>query len=599
LWQRSFSKINEDKEGTIVKIVKSDEKAVNKQIDGFNISITPKSVGNVVEQAIEYRKQKVWGVSDGVVDYELLPYKDELSAIADDLHDNNRRVALLVDVDVDGYMSSTIIYKALKDINNKLDIDVLLPDMKLHGIKENIDLVTKDYDYLFLPDSSSNDLHTIAQLENNRKTKVVVIDHHILSQEAYLLDNPGKFLIVSNQYQDSKLDKELTGAGMTLLVAKLWGQKYDIEFNYDLAAIGQIADMSNLNGTGVYGIVQKGLSEMRNEMLVEFFKDDPEVRSIKHIQFTLIPRINAVSRIGSPEERKLIFNALIDRGEEKPVKIRKKGGDGKMHTQKVNMNVYERAKRMLTKVKGRQDRLVKKSLGSVEWLTNSDDNFSAVILPKEYDRGIAGLTANKILGNTKQPALVLKHNGNHYDGSGRFPETINGLRLLGNINEVFTGGHEMAFGISFPTDKFDEVSKVIETAAEQAPDYVYQVDGAFVNELPSVKDIREIYQNSVKFRGAKDEIKIAVLGLRVDKRNIALKNNWTKIQAGNITINDFNTSESLKRYINTGFGDKCFSFIANAGFNFWSGRAIPTLVVEKMVPSDGVEVVVSKDNFVF
>jgi len=59
-----------------VKVVKSDEKTVNKQIDGFNISITPKSVGNVVEQAIEYRKQKVWGVSNGVVDCECLPYKD-------------------------------------------------------------------------------------------------------------------------------------------------------------------------------------------------------------------------------------------------------------------------------------------------------------------------------------------------------------------------------------------------------------------------------------------------------------------------------------------------------------------------------------------
>ena len=581
-----------------MKIVESDEKDVNKQIDGFNISITPKSVGNVVEQAIEYRKQKVWGTSDGVADCELLPYKDELNTIAEDLHNHSdRKMAILVDVDVDGYASAAIIYKAIRAINDKLNIDVLLPSMKLHGIKANIDLVTNNYDYLFLPDSSSNDLHTIAKLEKDG-TRCVVIDHHILEQEAYLLDNPGKFLISNNQYQDCELDKELTGAGLSLLVTKLWAQKYDISLNYELAALGQIGDMSSLNDTGVYGIVKKGLAEMNNKMLMEFFKDDKEVLSIKHIQFTLIPRINAVSRIGDHEERKLIFNALIGKGGVKPVSVRHKGKDGKMRTESVNMNVYERANRVLTKVKGRQDRLVKKALKDIEFLTSDSNGFNAVVLDKKFDKGITGLVANKILGSTKQPTLVLKRNGNRFDGSARFPAGINGLRLLGNIDGVFAAGHEMAFGIGFPENKFDEVSKAIETAAEQTPDYVYRVDGAFVNELPTVEEIRDIYRSSTAFRGAKDEIKLAILGLKVDRKDISLKNNWLKIKVGDLIINDFNAGNNLKQYLNNP-GDKCFSFIANAGFNFWGKKVVPTLILDKMVPSKGVNVEITKDNFVF
>jgi len=580
-----------------MKIVKSDEKTVNEQIDGFNISITPKSVGNVVEQAIEYRKQKVWGASDGVVDCECLPYKDELNAIADDLHDNDREVAILVDVDVDGYMSSAIIYKALKAINGDLNIDVLLPNAKLHGIKANIGLVTKDYDYLFLPDSSSNDLHAIAELEKGG-TRCVVIDHHILSQEEYLLDNPDKFLIVSNQFQDSELDRELTGTGMTLLVTKLWKQHYDIEPCYDLAAVGQIGDMSNLNDVGVYGIVKKGFSEMNNKMLIEFFKDDPEILSVKHLQFSLVPKINAVSRIGEHDERKLIFNALINKNDVKPVNVRHKGQDGRMHTESVDMGVYKRAKRMLDKVKGRQGRLVKKALKDIEWLTDGSDGFNAVVLDKKFDKGITGLVANKLLGNTKQPTLVLKRNGNRFDGSGRFPQNINGLKLLQSVN-TFAAGHEQAFGVAFTEDQFDEVSKAIETASEQAPDYVYQVDGAFVNEIPSLNEIREIYQKSVLFRGAKDEIQLAILGLKVSKKDIVLKNNWLKIKVGDVVINDFNATDEIKHYVNVGFGDKCFSFVANAGFNFWGREPTPTLIAEKMVPSEGVTVAVSKNNFVF
>ncbi|AUV57287.1 hypothetical protein [Lactobacillus phage Satyr] len=580
-----------------MRIVKSDEDLANDQIDGFNIEIIPKNVGDIVEQAIEYRKKNVWNTSDGSVDVEDLPYKDKLGKIADDLHGHDLKTAILVDVDVDGFCSAAIIYKALKAINNKLDIDTLLPNAKLHGIKANIDLVKKDYDYLFLPDSSANDLHTIAELEKNG-TKCIVIDHHILEQESYLLDNPDKFLICSNQYQDSELDRNLTGAGMALLVTKLWKQKYDIELNYDLAALGQIADMSNLDDKDIWEIVQKGLANMNSKMLTTFFEDDLELLTVKHLQFSLIPRINAVSRIGEHEDRELIFDALIDQDELKPVSVRHKGQDGKFHTETVKMDVYERAKRTLDKVKGRQDRLVKKALRDVEFLTNRNDDFNVAVLDKKYDKGISGLVANKMLGNTKQPTLVVKRNGERLDGSGRFPVTINGLQLLQGVN-AFAAGHEQAFGVGFKANQFDDVSEAIGIAVNDAPDYVYRVDEALVNELPSVAEIRAIYQSSKTFRGAKDEPLIAVLGLKVEKQNITLKNNWLKITLGDIIVNDFNADEEIKRYVESGFGDKCFSFICSAGFNFWTGRPIPTLTVEKLVKSDGVEVGVNKDNFIF
>lgn len=581
-----------------MRVVRSDMDMINEQVKGFNVDIISKNVGDTVEQAIEYRKQYVWGTVSGIVDFDYLPYKDKLNAIADDLHNNDRKVAVLVDVDVDGYMSAAIIYKAIKAINNTLNVKVLFPDMKLHGIKANIDLVDDEYDYIFCPDSSSNDLHTITKLESNGKTKVVVIDHHVLEHEDYLVDNPDKFLIVSNQYQDSGLDKELTGAGMSLLVSELWGQTYDIEQSFDLASVGQIADMSNLNDTGVYRIVKKGLSETTNEMLLEFFKDDPEIRSIKHIQFSLIPKINAVSRIGTHEERRLIFNAFIDRGGIEPVKVRRKGGDGKMHVRDIKMSVYERAFDVLTKAKGRQDRLVKNALKDVEWLSGDNSEYNAIVIGDKFSKGISGLVANKLLGQTKKPSLVFKRNGNRLDGSGRFPATINGLRLLGNIDGVFSAGHEQAFGVGFPEDKFDIVSKTVNTASKNAPDYVYRVDLAYVNELPTVREIREIYQNSTDFRGAKDEVKLAVLGLRVDKKNVTLKNNWTKIKVGELIINDFNTTDELKHYISEN-DELCFSFVASAGFNYWGREAKPTLVVDKMVPSNGVSVAVTKDNFIF
>lgn len=581
-----------------MKVVKSDTDIVNGQVEGFNVDIVSKSVNDTVKEAIEYRKKNIWGTNNGVVDFNYLPYKSKLNAIAEDLHNNDRKVAILVDVDVDGYMSAAIIYKAIKSINNKQNINMLFPNVKLHGIKANIGLVNDEYDYIFCPDSSSNDLQTISKLEKNKKTKVVVIDHHILEHEDYIIDNPDKFLIVSNQYQDSELNKELTGSGMSLLVSELWGEIYDVEANFDLAAIGQIADMSDLNDEGIFDIVKKGLSETTNKMLLTFFKDDEEVRSIKHIQFTLIPRINSVSRIGSHEERQLIFNSFIDQGKTMPVNVRHKGGDGKMHTESVDMSVYERANSALTKVKGRQDRLVKSALKNVEWLSDENSEFNAIVIGDKFSKGISGLVANKLLGQTKQPSLVFKRNGDRLDGSGRFPETINGLKLLKSVDGIFAAGHEQAFGVGFPEDKLDVVSKVVNTASKQAPDYVYRVDLAYVDELPTIEEIRDIYQKSIVFRGVKDEIKLAILGLKVNKKDIVLKNNWTKIKIGGLVINDFNTTDEMKEYINK-FGDKCFSFVCSVGFIFWGREPTPQLNVDKIVKSNGVKVDVTKDNFIF
>ena len=114
-----------------MRISQSDVEEVNKQIDGFDIKLTNDNIGNVVKGAIEYRKKNVWGEYQG--ENWQLPFKNELLKFADYYGKNDDlRVAILVDVDVDGYMSSAIMYETLKKINPNNEITPVFPNVKLH-----------------------------------------------------------------------------------------------------------------------------------------------------------------------------------------------------------------------------------------------------------------------------------------------------------------------------------------------------------------------------------------------------------------------------------------------------------------------------------
>ena len=581
-----------------MRISQSDIEEINKQIDGFDIKLTNDNIGNVVKGAIEYRKKNVWG--EYHEENWQLPFKNELLKFADYYKKNDDlRVAILVDTDVDGYMSSAIMYKTLKKINPNNEITPVLPNIKLHGIKANEKLFDNtEYDWIICPDSSSNDLVTIKKLQS-KGSNVMVIDHHILENEELITESYPEYMIVSNQYQGREENSELTGSGMAAYVAKLWEKTQSIPYP-DLAAVGQISDMSNLNEASIINIVSYGMDNIQNGMLKSFFEGDPEKMTIKHVQFSLIPRINAVARIGNHEERKLIFNALVGIGDEEIVNKRRKGADGKMHNVEIKMNVYERATDMLNKVKSRQDRLVKKALKEIEMLSSNDCHYNIAILPEKYDKGIAGLVANKMLGNTKKPSLVLKRSGDVLKGSGRFPGNIDGMSLLKHLDGVeFAAGHEQAFGLAIYADKIEDVKSKIEYYSASVPDYKYNVDAGYVNEIPTVDDISEAYKLSNLFRGARDEIKIAVIGLKVPKKNIKLVNNWMSIKIGDIVIDDFNADDNIKQYVSSGFESKCFSFVANAGFNFWGKTPVPQLIIDKCVKSKEVKIKQTADNFTF
>ena len=98
--------------------------------------------------------------------------------------ENNAKIAILVDCDVDGFTSSAILYNYIKTRNPDILIDYYIHEGKQHGLEDVWEkMAKKSYDLIIVPDAGSQDGEFIAELA----IPVVVLDHHEIIDGAFSL----------------------------------------------------------------------------------------------------------------------------------------------------------------------------------------------------------------------------------------------------------------------------------------------------------------------------------------------------------------------------------------------------------------------------
>ena len=176
---------------------------------------------------------------------------------------NNADIALIVDCDVDGFMSSTLICSYIKKINPDIQITYYLHTGKAHGIDDEImeSLIKNPPDLLIIPDAGSNEMEK-NQILSECGVRILVIDHH-LTDEPY---NPYA-IRVNNQISDGHVNKCLCGTGVTyyfcLAHDAVYGLNYAKDF-LDLVAVATIADVMDLRSLENRIIVDVGLRNIKN-----------------------------------------------------------------------------------------------------------------------------------------------------------------------------------------------------------------------------------------------------------------------------------------------------------------------------------------------
>lgn len=500
--------------------------------------------------------------------------------------ETGKHIGVLVDSDVDGYMGSALIMNYFNERYPMNRLELVIPDIKLHGIESNIEHLN-GFDAIVAVDSSSNDTKALQMLENDCHVPVFVIDHHDIENPEQSMD----FRIVSNQwdFNFSEINPHFTGVGMAYLCMKYLDNTVfhdDLADIYlDLVALGEIGDMEDFSDPEIRNLTMRGLSNQQNEMIRTFFCDDDEPVTPKHCQFTLIPKINSTTRIGTPEDRQAIMNALTGEGSESydvdSYHIDPRTRKHIPYTKHLNASQY--AIDRITKIKSKQDRMVNKAVDSLQYYTTPEDNMNVCLLNDKYDKGLSGLIANKLLGSTKKTTLVVKDNDNLLKGSLRAPVSVPKAKEdLQDLDGVkYALGHQQAAGIALYSNGLQNTLDEMNILFKDSGDYTYQVDKMYYNSTPSSKECKRVYDCLSLFGASVSEPLIGIRGLSININNVYIKNHFLRINVGGITVTQFSASDELIEQLQNALGPTItIDAVGTIGMNNWNGKSTPQMIVD-------------------
>lgn len=384
-----------------------------KLIDG-SANDTNDIVGTVLRNRGVEKPQEYLNLTDSCVgDYNDLDNIDKAVECFVEHYNNKDKIAIIPDEDADGYTSSAMLYLYIKSLDADYPIEYILHDQpKQHGLVD-IDLSKfDDTKLIIIADASTNDAAQCNELIGKGKS-VIVLDHHDAnyaeeSEEEidYQAAQYNNAIIVNNQLSDNYSNKDLSGAGIVYrflqaLDQELW---HDYADNLlDLCAVGNIADVMDLRSQETRYFANCGLKNFHNKFLQALATaqeySTKGIINIHNISWFFAPIINSVTRMGSYEERDILFRAMTEQYEEFDYKKR----DGSV----IKENIYDRAVRLSKNIKSRQDK--QRDIVFNELIDSADINDKVVVLEsKKAQSGLVGLSAMKLADTLKRAVIIVK-----------------------------------------------------------------------------------------------------------------------------------------------------------------------------------------------
>ena len=377
--------------------------------------------------------------------------------------ENGERITIFSDYDCDGIPGAVVLHDYFKAVAYE-NFTNYIPHRHYEGFGLNnkaIDtLTTQGVTLIITIDCGTSDVEAIAHAKENG-VDVIVTDHH--EPPAQLPDA----IAIVNPKLGTYPFTELCGAATVfkLTQALLLSGGHAVppgreKWWLDMVGIATIADMVPLIGENRV-FAHFGLQVLRKsrrpgiQQLLKKLKVEQQHLTEEDIGFTIGPRINAASRMDTPEEAFLML-ASTDVVE---------AGARVDHLEKLNKERKGMVALMTKDINKRLQHL--EEIPAVLVLGNPD-----------WRPSLVGLAANKLAEEHNRPVFLWGKDGNGvYKGSCRSAGGVSVVRLMNECAEVFLehGGHHFSGGFavqdehifSLPERLNAALASLGETATEQ------------------------------------------------------------------------------------------------------------------------------------
>lgn len=356
----------------------------------------------------------------------------------------NLRIMVVGDYDVDGVVSTFILYSALKECGAEVIFEIPHRISDGYGINRSIidKAIEAEVDTIITCDNGISAIDALKYAKTNG-IKVIVTDHHELPTDFEELQAEA---IINPKQQDCEYPfKDLCGAGVALKFSQVlfetmgFGQESSDKYIH-IAAIATVCDVVDLTGENRI-IVKTGLKEMgktNNLGLGQLIKatglKDKTITAYS-LGFVLGPCINASGRLDSAKRG---VELLISQDAEEAEKLAQE-------LVQLNKERKEMTQRGLTE-----------TVNQIEASSLKSDSVLVVYNPNIHE-SIAGIIAGRLKEKYYRPSILLtsamqgvKGSGRSIQGYNMFKELTKCKELLGNF-----GGHPMAAGMSLEEGNID------------------------------------------------------------------------------------------------------------------------------------------------
>ena len=394
--------------------------------------------------------------------------------------DSGELICIYGDYDADGVTSTALLYSYLETVG--ANVIYYIPSRETEGYGMNIAAVDslgeKGVKLIVTVDNGIAAKNEIAHARE-LGIDTVVTDHHMPLSEL-----PDAVAVVDLHRADCKSRfKSLSGVGFVFkLIMALEGEYCDTDMlldNYaDIISLGTIGDIVDLRGENRV-FVKRGLERIKNSdrpgisALVNASGIGEKPITAGKVSFTLVPRINAVGRLGSSGKS---VSLLLTEDYDDAIEIAQTMTDDNTERREIENSIVSQI-----------DGMVRENPSLVQ--------DSVIVLAGEgWHQGVVGIVASRVKEAFGKPAIVISCDGDKAKGSGRSVEGFPLCDAIAACSDLLThyGGHPMAAGLSLDRSNIELFRKRINEYAAEFPKMPYDTLNIDCKLNPAYLDISAI-----------------------------------------------------------------------------------------------------------
>ena len=362
---------------------------------------------------------------------------------------NQEKMMVYGDYDVDGTTAVSIVYSYFKTLNQ--NIEYYIPDRYKEGYgisRIGIDFAAENNISLIIALDCGIRSNELVDYANSKGIDFIICDHHLPGETL-----PNAKAILNPKRCDCTYPyKELSGAGIGFKLIQAYSKKEGFSeekiLEYiDLVAVSIASDLVDMRGENRI-LAYFGLKKLNENPSIglQALLDGAAAKSkysIQDIIFGIGPKINAAGRIA---DAKSAVKVLIEQD-------------------------YSTARQLSRILNDRNDErkeldtdITKDAINIVENTPGLLDRKSIVLRGEDWHKGVIGIVASRMVEQFYKPTIVFSLNDGMYTGSARSVKNFDiheAIQTCSQFVDQF-GGHKYAAGLSVKLENFEAFAEAFE-----------------------------------------------------------------------------------------------------------------------------------------